>query len=96
MTPRNEIPTTIPTFSGSRISKTPLGKGKYEFQDGGRQTGDIYPDSYTKCAKHIKAYKILLNTIPTAIPCFWHQELNWASSDLALCIRKSEIQDGER
>ena len=68
----------------------------YEFQDGGRQTRNIYRDSYTKFSQHISASMRLRNKIPTDPDVVGHQEFNGAIKDVVPLNRMSEIQDGGR
>jgi len=101
VTPRNEIPTTIPTFSGSRISKTPLSilprvRKSRNFKMAAAKLVIYIKYIYTKCSKHISASMTIRKKIQL-LPqphVFWHQELKGASADVAPCNRMSEIKDG--
>ena len=76
VTPRNEIPMATPhifwvqEFNGS-IVDTVQCKRQLEFQDGGRQTGNIYRHSYMKCSQHISASVRRRNKIPTDTNVGW-------------------------
>jgi len=99
VTPRNEIPTTIPTFSGSRISKTPLSILPRVRESRNFKMAAAKPVIYIQIhIRNVQSISQLLGHLETKFQrlshVFWHQELKAASADVAPCNRKSEIQDG--